>query len=115
MSCHRHAAHSSFRGQYFQRRVHFPQLTGRVLAPSASARTYRQQVTVGKSWQRCEFSFMPQERFLFIAIGLDLEASRRDAATLWLDAVQLERGDHATAYEPRRPVESFIETSATGT
>jgi hypothetical protein len=33
---------------------------------------------------------------------------------LWLDAVQLERGDHATAYEPRQPIESFIETSTTG-
>jgi hypothetical protein len=33
---------------------------------------------------------------------------------LWLDAVQLERGDHATAYKPRQPVESFIETGTTG-
>src|ERR1039458_5720483 len=72
------------------------------------------QVTVGKEWQRHEFTFTPTQPFLFIAIGLDLEASGRDAATLWLDAVQLERGDHATAYEPRLPVESFIETGVTG-
>ena len=74
----------------------------------------RKQVTVGKEWQRREFTFTPTQPFLFIAVGLDLEASRRDAATLWLDAVQLERGDHATAYEPRQPVESFLETGQAG-
>ena len=80
----------------------------------APSHLLRKQVTVGKEWQRHEFTFTPTQPFLFIAIGLDLEASKRDAATLWLDAVQLERGDHATAYEPRQPVESFIETAATG-
>ena len=74
----------------------------------------RKQVTVGKEWQRHEFTFVPTQPFLFIAVGLDLEASKREAATLWLDAVQLERGNHATDYEPRQPVESFIETGTTG-
>ena len=74
----------------------------------------RKEVMVGKEWQRCEFTFTPTQPYLFIAIGLDLEASGRDAATLWLDSVQLERGVHATAYEPREPVESFLETAAPG-
>src|ERR1039458_9796845 len=60
------------------------------------------------------FTFTPTQPFLFIAVGPDLEASKRDAAALWLDAVQLERGDHATAYEPRQSLECFIETGATG-
>ena len=76
--------------------------------------TQKKQVTVGKAWQRHEFSFAPRQPFIFIAIGTDLDASHRDAATLWLDAVQLERGAHATAYEPRTPVESFIESAAEG-
>ena len=80
----------------------------------APSRLLRKPVTVGREWQRCEFTFTPSQSYLFIAVGLDLEASGRDAATLWLDSVQLERGDHATAYEPRQPVESFIETDATG-
>ncbi len=80
----------------------------------APSHLLHKQVTVGKEWQRHEFTFTPTQPFLFIAVGPDLEASRRDAATLWLDSVQLERGDHATAYEPRQPVESFIETSAPG-
>ena len=74
----------------------------------------RKQVTIGKEWQRCEFTFTPTQPFLFIAIGLDLEASRREAAALWLDSVQLERGDHATAYEPRQPLEAFLETGPAG-
>jgi hypothetical protein len=75
---------------------------------------FRKQVTVEKEWQRYEFTFTPTQPFLFIALGLDLEASRRDTATLWLDAVQLERGDHATEYEPRQSLEAFLETSAPG-
>src|ERR1017187_10070239 len=83
-------------------------------ANEAPSHMLRKQVMVGKEWRRCEFTFTPTQTFLFIAVGLDLEASKRDAATLWLDAVQLERGDHATAYEPRQPLESFIETSVPG-
>ena len=89
-------------------------VAAQLAANEAPSHLLRKQVTVGKQWQRCEFTFTPTQPFLFIAVGLDLEASKRDAATLWLDAVQLERGDHATAYEPRQPLESFIETAATG-
>jgi hypothetical protein len=89
-------------------------VAAQLAANEAPSNLLRKQVTVGKEWQRYEFTFTPTQPFLFIAIGLDLEASNRDAATLWLDAVQLERGDHATAYEPRQPVESFIETGVTG-
>jgi Beta-galactosidase len=85
-------------------------VAAQLVANEAPSHLLRKQVTVGKEWQRQEFTFTPTQPFLFIAIGLDLEATRRDAATLWLDAVQLERGHHATAYEPRQPVELFIET-----
>jgi len=52
-------------------------------ANEAPSNLLRKQVTVGKEWQRYEFTFTPTQPFLFIAIGLDLEASKRDAATLW--------------------------------
>jgi hypothetical protein len=84
-------------------------VAAQLAANEAPSHLLRKQVTVGKEWQRHEFTFTPEQPFLFIAVGLDLEASKRDAATLWLDAVQLERGDHATAYEPRQPIESFID------
>jgi hypothetical protein len=89
-------------------------VAGQLAANEAPSHLRRKRVTVGKEWQRHEFTFTPSQPFLFIAVGLDLEASGREAATLWLDAVQLERGDHATPYEPRQPVESFIETGTTG-
>jgi hypothetical protein len=89
-------------------------VAAQLAANEAPNHLLRKQVTVGKEWQRHEFTFTPTQPFLFIAVGLDLEASKRDAATLWLDAVQLERGDHATLYEPRQPLESFIETSPPG-
>jgi hypothetical protein len=45
-------------------------------------------------------------------VDLDLEAFRRDGATLWVDAVQLERGGRATPYRPRLALESFLMADA---
>jgi len=89
-------------------------VVAQLVAVEAPSRTLRQAVTVGREWKRFEFTFAPRQPFLFIAAGLDLDESKRDAATLWLDAIQLERGDHATDYAPRAAVESFIETAAPG-
>jgi hypothetical protein len=83
-------------------------------ATEAPNHLLRKEVRVGTRWDRYEFTFTPSEAFLFIAVGLDLEASKRDAATLWVDAVQLERGTRATDYAPRSPVESAIETGVPG-
>jgi hypothetical protein len=89
-------------------------VVAQLAAIEAPGRTLRKAVTVGREWKRFEFAFAPHQPFLFIAAGLDLDESKRDAATLWLDAVQLERGDRATDYAPRAPVESFIETAVEG-
>lgn len=89
-------------------------IKAQLAAIEAPIRMQRKQIAVGKTWQRHEFTFKPSGEFLFVAAGLDLEASNRDAATLWLDAIQLERGKRATAYEPRQPVESFLATSELG-
>ncbi len=70
-------------------------VAAQLAAIEAPNRMRRKQVTVGRKWQRHEFTFRPTEPFLFVAAGLDLEASHRDAATLWLDAIQLERGERA--------------------
>ena len=89
-------------------------VTAQLAAVEPGDHSMHQPVTVGREWTRQEFSFVPSQPFVFIAAGLDLEASKREAATLWVDAIQLERGAKATAYEPRRPVESFIETEVVG-
>ena len=77
-------------------------------------RRAHEAVSVGREWKRYEFSFIPSQAFLFVALGLDLEATGRSAAALWIDAVQLERGAQATAYEPRRAVESSLGTGVEG-
>lgn len=89
-------------------------VVAQLAAIEAPSRMMRKTVTVGREWKRFEFTFAPRQPFLFIAAGLDLDESKCDAATLWLDAVQLERGDHATDYAPRAAVESFIETAMPG-
>jgi hypothetical protein len=89
-------------------------VAAQLAANEAPDHLLRKQVTVGREWQRQEFTFVPSQPYLFIAVGLDLEASKRESGTLWLDAIQLERGEHATAYEPRQPLESFIETAQPG-
>jgi hypothetical protein len=83
-------------------------------ANEAPERLLRKAVRVGTNWGRYELTFTPSQPFLFVAVGLDLEASKRDAASLWVDAVQLERGTHATEYAPRRPVESFLTPGDSG-
>lgn len=89
-------------------------LAAQLLVVEAPDRTRKKQVTAGREWARHEFTFTPQQEHLFIAVGLDLEASQRDAGTLWLDAVQLERGERASDYRPRQPLESFLETAVSG-
>lgn len=80
----------------------------------APSRLAHKAVTVGREWQRHAFTFTPTQPFLFIAVGLDLEATARDAATLWVDAIQLERGERAQSYQPRQPVEAFVDSDAPG-
>ena len=71
-------------------------------------------VKVGAEWRRHEFTFTAERPYLFIAVGLDLDASGRESAVLWIDAVQLERASAATPYRPRAPVEAYLETGVEG-
>lgn len=89
-------------------------VAGQLMASEPGGRLQRKQVHVGRDWNRHEFTIVPKESYLFIAAGLDLAETKREAAVLWLDSIQLERGDHATAYEPRHALESFVETAADG-
>ena len=80
----------------------------------APERLQHRQVHVGPDWKRYEFTFTPSEPFLFVAVGLDLEATKRNRGVLWVDAVQLERGVKATEYQPRIPVESYVDSNVSG-
>ena len=65
-------------------------------------------------WQRVTLTFAAQSPQLHIAIGPDLTESDIEAATLWVDAVQLEQSPAATDYEPRAPVEVGVTWEAPG-
>ena len=47
-------------------------VAAQLAANEAPNHLQRKQVTVGKEWQRHEFTFVPTQTFLFIAVGLDL-------------------------------------------
>ncbi len=71
-------------------------------------------VEAGPKWRRVEFAFKSRRQTVWCAIGPDLSKSPIEKATLWVDGVQLEAGDAASAYAPRQAVESFIDTPALG-
>jgi len=73
-----------------------------------------QSVTVGTQWRRYEFTFTPTEPFLFIAVG-SIWSFAALLGHVVGDAIQLERGERASTYEPRQPFESFLEASVPGT
>ena len=74
----------------------------------------RRAVSLTPSWQRYRYTFRPQSDQVFVALGLDLEASGKEAGTVWIDAVQLQKGPDATAYEPANAVEVGVETGRLG-
>lgn len=85
-----------------------------LLVRQSSGGALRRSVTVDVEWKRYSFSFTPTASFLWTAVGLDLSNSDLQTATLWLDAVQLERAETPSPYTPRAMMESGIATPAVG-
>jgi hypothetical protein len=89
-------------------------LVGVLSINQAFQQTLQQQVRLRTNWARYSFTFEPRAGQVFVALGLDLKASQRDAGTVWIDGVQLEKGSGATAYRPRAPIEVGLETNRVG-
>ncbi len=89
-------------------------LFGVLSARQAFRGSLRKQVHLTTSWQLYSFTFRPQSTQLFVALGLDLDASEQDAGTIWIDAVQLEKNPQATTHQPTSPVELGVETKQSG-
>lgn len=70
-------------------------------APSERSRTF----TLTDQWSRYAFTLPAEERDLCIALGPDMSAKPEACATVWIDAVQLERASAATSFASREPVE----------
>ena len=89
-------------------------LVGVLSVRQAFRGTLRREVRLTTEWKRYTFTFRPQAGQIFIALGLDLEKSNREAGTVWIDGVQLERGSKATPYRPRATVEAGLKTGRLG-
>jgi hypothetical protein len=87
-----------------------------VRAKDAEARSgvtnHWRKVTLSKSWQRYSFTFRPARRYVYVTVGPDLDKEMR--VDVDVDAIQLEKGEQATAFAPRTSVEVGIEPFAAG-
>jgi hypothetical protein len=73
------------------------------------------KVEVGTEWARYEYAFIAADDLCFPNIEVDCDAQELDDIELLIDAVQLERGDTGTDYEPRRPIEiGVVASNGTG-
>jgi len=77
--------------------------------PAGGGRQHRQTVKLTKAWKRYSLTFRPEQRFGFVLAGPELAEEQR--VEVDVDAVQLEKGQQATAFEPRAPIEFGIEPS----
>ena len=77
-------------------------------------RQFEKKVVVGTRWERFSMPFVPRRRWCFPLVGPDLRERPGASATLWIDAVQLEAGDHPTPFQPRKPLEVGLRTERPG-
>ncbi|MGQ9727022.1 MAG: phage head spike fiber domain-containing protein [Candidatus Fervidibacter sp.] len=88
--------------------------SGLLFVRQSDGRSLRKDFTLTKDWQRYTFTFTPQSEFVWVGAGLDLALSKTDAATVWIDALQLESGTKATPYKPRCSIEVMASTDEIG-
>jgi hypothetical protein len=77
--------------------------------PAEPPADHRQSVRLSAAWKRYSFTFRPAHGYVFATIGPSLKEDR--TVFVDIDAVQLEKGEHATAFESRTPLEIGIEPS----
>ncbi|MDQ1317201.1 MAG: hypothetical protein QG588_852, partial [Candidatus Poribacteria bacterium] len=89
-------------------------LTGILSIQQAFRGTMKKEIQLSTEWKRYSFTFKPQADQVFVAIGLDLNISKQETGTVWIDSIQLEKNSEATPYRPRNMVEIGLETSQLG-
>ena len=90
-----------------------PDVPARIMVRECE-RNKSRMVRVGTQWQRFSMTFEADHDFAWTGVGPDLTNAVPGAATLWIDAVQFEKADIPSDYQPRAGIESRIETSVTG-
>lgn len=96
-----------------------PNTPVRLVVQQFQGRSFDRLVSAGTEWRRYELVFRPTARWCYVLAGPDLRpqpgAAKPPAeATVWLDALQLERGEKATEFAARMPLEIGLETDQPG-
>ncbi|MCX7044772.1 MAG: endo-1,4-beta-xylanase [Candidatus Sumerlaeota bacterium] len=77
--------------------------------PSSGSNDQTTALTLSREWKRYSFTFKPAHRYVFALAGPNLE--REQSVDVDIDAVQLEQGAEATAYQPHNALELALEPS----
>jgi len=80
--------------------------------PKGGTKDHLQKIVLAKSWKRYSFTFRPTHRYAFVTVGPNLSEDRK--VYVDVDAVQLEKADKVTPFEPRSPVEFGVEPTRPG-
>jgi len=84
----------------------------RAVVQEAEGRQYDVPAEAGTDWRRIEVKFTAERPYACAFVGLDLRQTEPPEGTIWVDALQFEQGDAASAYQPRQAVESFVATDS---
>jgi len=79
-------------------------------------RSFERGVRLTRRWKRYRLTFRPTSRWCYVLAGPDLRRGEDSpsSATVWVDAVQLERGEAPSEFRPRRGMELGISTKKPG-
>jgi hypothetical protein len=76
---------------------------------SGGCNDYSRSPKLTTTWRRYSLTFRPQHDWVFVMAGPDLAEEQR--VDVDVDAIQLEKGDRATPFQPRTGLEFAIEPS----
>lgn len=71
-------------------------------------------VSASSAWQRHSVTVVPRSDHCYVVVGPDLSEGEIDSCTLWVDAIQLQKGSSASDYSPGRTLELGIDTEKVG-
>ncbi len=96
-----------------------PGTPARLAVRSFHGGTPSKLVRLTTEWQRYSLTCTPQTRWCYVLAGPDLcpggdNPNPPQSAAVWLDAVQLERGEKPSEFAPRSPIEFGVTTEKPG-
>ena len=71
-------------------------------------------VTLTTKWERYAFTTTASSDYAFVQVGPDLTGRPKAAATVWIDALQLEMERSSSAFQTREPLEIGLNTGRYG-